>query len=135
MNVVIHDTTAKYLGDFIKHPHHALLVIGPDGIGKTTLAQIIAGQLLGTHQLEHYPYYLFLQPAETGTVSIETVRTMQKFLQLKTTGKGTIRRIICLEHADGLTQEAQNALLKLLEEPPADTVIILTAQSKRRLLP
>ena len=111
--------------------------MGPDGIGKSTLAAWLASQLLGLneHQLAQHPYYLLLKPAENGTVSIETVRSIQKFLQLKTTGASPIRRIVCLEHADGLTQEAQNALLKLLEEPPADTVIMLTVHSKRSLLP
>jgi DNA polymerase-3 subunit delta' len=42
---------------------------------------------------------------------------------------------VLIEHAQGLTTEAQNAYLKLLEEPPADTIMILTADSPRSLLP
>ncbi len=137
MSLVIHATTAKHLEDMAANPHHALLLVGANGIGKTALATKLVMQLLTLNEekLASYPYYLLVQPAETGTLSIDAVRNIQKFLQLKTTGTGTIRRIVCVEHADGLTQEAQNALLKVLEEPPADTIIILTAESKRALLP
>lgn len=137
MNLVVHAATAQHLADLAAAPHHALLLAGPDGAGKSAVANQLAAQLLGlpADKLAAHPYYLCLQPGDTGTISIDTVRDMQKFLQLKTTGQGTIRRIICLEHADGLTTEAQNALLKLLEEPPADTVVILTAASKRAMLP
>jgi len=63
------------------------------------------------------------------------VRDLQKFLQLKTIGTNPLRRAVLMEHAQGLTTEAQNAYLKLLEEPPADTVMILTADTPRALLP
>lgn len=137
MNLVIHTTTARHLDDLVANPHHALLLVGPNGIGKAALVTMLAARLLGLTpaKLRGYPYYLFLGPSESGTISIESVREVQKFLQLKTVGKKSTRRVVCIEHADGLTQEAQNALLKLLEEPPADTVIILTAENKRTLLP
>ncbi len=135
--LVIHPSTVRQTKAFVASPHHAMLLIGADGVGKTSIVTRLAAELLAISEdkLAQYPYYLFLEPAETGTVSIEMVRGIQKFLQLKTTGTNPIRRIVCLEHADGLTKEAQNALLKLLEEPPADTVIILAVQSKRALLP
>jgi hypothetical protein len=56
-------------------------------------------------------------------------------VRLKTTGRAAIRRAIIIEHAGTMTTEAQNAFLKLLEEPPADTVIIMTAGNVHDLLP
>lgn len=135
--LVVHPGTVRQIKALVGSPYHALLLIGADGVGKSSIAARLAAQLLAIPEdkLAQYPYYLFLEPTDTGTVSIEMVRSVQKFLQLKTTGTNPVRRIVFIEHADGLTKEAQNALLKLLEEPPADTIIILTAQSKRALLP
>jgi DNA polymerase III subunit delta' len=137
VNITLHDRTQKQLEQFIAAPHHALLLVGPDGIGKTTLAHHITLQMLSLkpEQLASYPYLLHIRTEPGATVSIETVRSINKFLQLKTSGTAAIRRIVIVEHADGLTGEAQNAFLKLLEEPPADTMIILTVQGKRSLLP
>jgi DNA polymerase-3 subunit delta' len=56
-------------------------------------------------------------------------------LQLKTIGRDGIRRVVIVEHAEGLTTEAQNAFLKALEEPPADTLILLTVNNLQGLLP
>jgi len=135
-NLAINPSTQRHLEALAANPPHALLLLGADGVGKGSIASYLASSLLGISpvKLASYPYTTTTQPTN-GTVSINAVRDVQKFLQLKTTGQGHIRRIVCLEHADGMTQEAQNALLKIIEEPPADTVIILTAQHKRALLP
>ncbi|MGH7157946.1 MAG: AAA family ATPase [Candidatus Saccharimonadales bacterium] len=134
--LVVHATTKQHLDRAAQNPAHALLLLGADGVGKGGLAGMLASALLGVtaDKLYSYPYFKTVE-ATNGTISIDAVRDVQKSLQLKTVGTRPIRRIICIEHADGLTHEAQNALLKLLEEPPADTVVILTAQHKRALLP
>ena len=87
-----------------------------------------------TDVLTVYPYYKRIHD-DNGTISIEAIRDLQKFLQLKTIGTKPIRRAVVIEHAEALTKEAQNALLKILEEPPADTVLLLTADNQRALLP
>ena len=67
------------------------------------------------------------------TIGIEEVRHIQKNLLLKpTAGKS---KAIIFKNADSLTLQAQNALLKILEEPPNHTIIILHALSKEQLLP
>lgn len=135
--LIIHPRTQEQLRSFVDVPHHAVLLAGPNGIGKTTLATYIARQVLGLQpeQLQHYPYFLLAGSDDSDTISIEEVRRIHAFLRLKTTGTAPIRRVVVVQHADGLTTEAQNAFLKLLEEPPADTLIILTAGSKHELLP
>jgi DNA polymerase-3 subunit delta' len=135
--LIIHQSTREHLKRFLAAPHHAVLLAGPNGIGKTTIAELLAAQLLQIprSKLPTFPYFSLIEATPSGAISIETVRKIQKFLQLKTMGSEAYRRIIIVEHADGLTVEAQNALLKVLEEPPADTAIILTVESKRSLLP
>lgn len=133
--LLLHDQTRANLDRFLAAPRHGLLIIGPHGAGKPTLAQIIIASLLKVPptKLAHQPYFRHLQPSK-GTISIDAVRNIQDFLRLKSPGRQTWRRAILIEDAGSLTTEAQNALLKILEEPPQDTVIILTA-SGRSLLP
>jgi DNA polymerase-3 subunit delta' len=134
--LVLHEATRSQLQHFVASPVHAVLLTGPDGIGKTAIAEAIISALLQLEdgKLAAHPHYTVVSPVN-GTISIEAVRGLQKFLQLKTIGTNALRRAILVEHAGGLTTEAQNAYLKLLEEPPADTIMVLTADSSRALLP
>lgn len=137
-NLILHEATRHQVQQFIARPAHALLLTGPDGIGKTAIAEVLAAMLLqlDVAKLANHPYYKRIAPdGSSSTISIEAIRELQKFLQLKTTGRASLRRAILIEHAQGLTIEAQNAYLKLLEEPPADTLLLLTADSPRALLP
>jgi replication-associated recombination protein RarA len=129
----LHDATRIQLEHFIARPTHALLLAGPSGVGKTAIAESLATAIVGAPIASH-PYHLTIRP-DGASISIEAIRNLQKFLQLKTVGTRPIRRTIIIEYAHTMTTEAQNAFLKLLEEPPADTVIILTAASQRALLP
>jgi hypothetical protein len=67
------------------------------------------------------------------SLGIEDVKNMQKKLFLKPF-RGDKKAVI-LKDAHLLTTEAQNALLKVLEEPPDNTILILTSESKDALLP
>ncbi len=69
----------------------------------------------------------------TQSIGIETVILIQKKLFLKPF-KST-KKLIIIEDAEFLTKQAQNALLKVLEEPPANTIIFLGTQTKEVLLP
>src|SRR5258706_3290004 len=71
--------------------------------------------------------------ATESSVGIEQVRDMQKTLFLKPM-KGK-EKIVVIENAENLTIEAQNALLKVLEEPPSNTFIFLSADSQEKFLP
>jgi len=135
-HLVLHDTTRALLERFIAKPTHAVLVTGPNGIGKQAVAEALTAAILGItpERLMSYPQYLLVQPDGTS-ISIETIRGLQKFLQLRTTGSQTFRRAVIIDGAQALTTEAQNAFLKILEEPPVDTLLVLTANSPRALLP
>lgn len=132
--MLLHSATQKALNDFIAQPSHALLITGPEGSGKGSVAQFVASELLGTDvsKLDAHPRVLWLHDQ---AISIEDIRAAQKLMQLKVPGSKAIRRAIIAEQAQTMSNEAQNAFLKLLEEPPADTVIILTASSTEHLLP
>ena len=135
--LVLEPKTAAKLLAFASNPTHALIIFGAQGAGKLSVAQNLITEILGLKcgsELEKYPYFKVVSP-EKSTISIESIRELQKFFQLKTLGVGKLRRAVIVEDAHSLTTEAQNAFLKLLEEPPADTIIILTCSDKQKLLP
>jgi len=136
MSLVIHPTTNSQYERIIKNPPHGLLINGADGVGKTAIAQRLLAEILDVSidKLITCPYYLQIT-AMANTISIDTVREIKHFFELKTIGAQTIRRGILIEHAESLTIEAQNALLKTIEEPPADSIIILTVGHEQLLLP
>ena len=66
-------------------------------------------------------------------IGIEDVRNFQKKIILKPIKSKT--KAVILDGSNGITMEAQNALLKILEEPPANTIIYITCPNKELLLP
>ena len=131
---ILNQRTAKDLEIFLSDPKPSLLLIGSNGIGKTTIANYLVENVLGKKNLRQGIDFLLMSP-EDNTISIDSVRHIMKFIKLKTTGNRGYRRAIVIEHSEKMSNEAQNALLKLLEEPPLDTFIVLTVNSKSSLLP
>jgi DNA polymerase-3 subunit delta' len=136
-NLVLHVKTLNDVTRFSSRPTHALLLVAPSGSGKLSLARHIASQILkiSLEEFSNYPYALTISPQDGRAISIDAIRELQHFTTLKIPGEQTISRVVIIESADLLTLEAQNALLKTLEEPPADTVFILTAGGVDSLLP
>lgn len=136
-DLVLNQYTKDQLGRYCARPAHGLLLSGSDGVGKATLASMIVAVLLDVDRakLNDSPQYVRIAPDDKGTISIDAIRKLQQFTRLKAPGTRTIRRAIIIEDAAALTTEAQNALLKMLEEPPEDTVLILTCSDTALLLP
>jgi len=135
-DLILHPQTKLAVNRFISKPSHAILLEGAEGAGKGALATHITAEILkvDTTKIISYPFFRHLGP-NNNAISIDAIRDVQRFMRLKTLGDQLIRRILIIEQADRLTIEAQNALLKLLEEPPMDTIIILTTVSAVTLLP
>ena len=137
--LLLNPRTKKQVEAFAKTPSHAVLVIGPTGSGKLTLSQNIAAVLLGfpsTRELQKYAFYTHIKrPEGKQDIPIDFVRKITKLLKLKVPGEKAIRRIVIIEDAQDLNEEAQSAMLKMLEEPAPDCVFILTASSTQSLLP
>lgn len=137
--LLLHETTRLQIEAFTNNPSHALLITGEAGSGKGQLAKSLASILLSCDsepQLQNYPYFTYLKrPEGKQDISIDSIRGLNKLLKLKAPGNREIRRVILIEDAQDLNEEASNALLKMLEEPAADCVFILTAISSHDLLP
>ncbi len=133
--ILMHQQTKQQVSDFLSSPGHTLIIEGAAGSGKHKLSDYMAARLLDIEddQLTK-AHFLRVEPVN-NTISIDVIRQAQQFMKLKTVGIKPVRRILIVESAESLTVEAQNAFLKLLEEPPTDTVIVLTSTNSSNLLP
>lgn len=116
---------------------HAYLFFGPKGTGKQNLANVFAAKILGldpkTELLEtllRHPDYLVFDCLQDS--SAESVREFVGKMVLKPFFAQ--RKFALLANIDLLNPHGANALLKTLEEPPENTVIVLTADT-RKVLP
>ncbi|MFN3751772.1 MAG: DNA polymerase III subunit delta' [Thiobacillus sp.] len=140
-------------------PAQALLLAGPRGVGKGELARAWAQALLceaavadgacgacpACHWFETggHPDFLHVTLQEKTTkegetrmataIEVDQARAAVDFVQLSTYRAG--RRVVLVDPADSLNVAAANALLKVLEEPPLNTVFVLVSDQPRRLLP
>jgi DNA polymerase-3 subunit delta' len=135
--LLLHEHTREAIKRFMAHPGHALLLVAPPGAGKATVADYLASKLLGVPQsaLANHPYFKSVQRAAGKSISISEVRDIIHFMTLRAAGSGSTTRVVVIEDAHSMTTQAQNALLKTIEEPPAGTVLILTAPDELSVLP
>ena len=135
------------------HMHHAWFLTGPPGIGKATLAYRLARRLFaGPGRPAHDPALpLFRRVAEgshadlltierewddkrkrlRAEIVVDTVRAAPSFLHLTPAEGGW--RVVVIDGAEAMNRNAANALLKVLEEPPARAVLLLTCNAPGRL--
>ena len=135
--------------------HHAWMLTGPQGIGKATLALQLACFVLerGRLPLEHchtgraasqirsgaHPAFrrIAREVQDNGKlrkeITVEPVRSLTPFLGLSAADGGW--RVILIDALEDMNRTAANALLKMLEEPPGQTLFIGTSHAPGRLLP
>lgn len=122
----------KYLTNSIKSNmvSHAYMFEGPNGIGKNTMARELAAILLEMENLFNSPDYIEIKP-DGNSIKIAQIRKLQSDILVKPYKS---YKIYVIDEAQKMTVEAQNALLKTLEEPPKYAIIILITNNKESLL-
>lgn len=135
-NLLLHPQTRSNTESFLSTPSHALMIVGPPGSGKSALARFIASMLLqvSSEQIDSHAYFMHItKPEDKQEIPIDRIRQTIRATRLKMPeGK---HRVIFIEEAQNLSPEAQNALLKILEEPARQTSFILTSPSDKGVLP
>lgn len=132
MSIIINSQTRRLIDNYLKQPGQSLGLFAPVGSGKLFLASYIAEQLLAESDTQDIH---IVRPIEKDSITIEQIRELHPLLKQKSSKSQIVARVVIVENADKMTVQAQNALLKKLEEPPSGVVIILTASDKTRLLP
>lgn len=117
------------------------LFCGPEAVGKFLTAKEFAEKLTGWQNETVNPNLLIIEPEveekdgifKTKEIKLEAIKRLQKEFSLTSFSKNY--RIAIIRNAQKLNLSAQNALLKILEEPPENTTIILVAEDTKELLP
>lgn len=128
---------------------HALLIEGPAGAGKRTLARLLAQAAVCAASGGARPCGVCAacRKAAAGehpdvelrggdgarSLSVDVVRDLREAAYVLP--NEAPRRVVILAGADTMTVQAQNALLKILEEPPATLLFVLTCENRALLLP
>lgn len=159
-----HEAVAEFLAGSYRsgHLHHALLLEGPEGIGKATLAYRFAYHILthadagqapaslddpdldspvlrqlaggASHNLLHLSRPLDVKTGRVrSAITVDEVRRAGHFLS-QTSGTGGWR-IVIIDPADDMNRSAANAILKILEEPPKKTLFLVLSHAPGKLLP
>ncbi len=120
---------------------HAVLLAGPPGVGKRAAAAWLASRKLGidTEPLPQYPYsrpahadlHWVSPPEDKVSILIDQIRTLvNEFSLTSYSGRG---KVAVIEPANSMTHSAANSLLKTLEEPRGDALLVLVADRSDRL--
>lgn len=138
----------KALQDMLrdKSIFHAVVFEGSEGLGKMTLASIFASGILceGKNNRPckvcpsckkflsgNHPDYFLIRP-EKDSIGVDRIRLMQEQLYIKPLASE--RKVYVIDEANKMTSQAQNCLLKTLEEPPPRVHIIMCTSNQNSLL-
>ena len=131
-DIIGQDFAKKYMTNSIKNNkvNHAYMFDGIDGIGKNKFAQEFAKVLLDVENISSSPDYINIKP-DGNSIKIAQVRNLQEDIIVKPHKN---YKIYVINKAEKMTVEAQNAILKTLEEPPQYAIMILITNNKEALL-
>ncbi len=136
----------KKIGEVVGHEHittalshalqngtlsHAYLFTGPRGIGKTTIARILAHEINGLPYEDDSMHLDIIEIDAASNRRIDEIRDLRDKVNLAPTSAKY--KVYIIDEVHMLTREAFNALLKTLEEPPAHVVFILATTEMHKL--
>src|SRR3954470_16929335 len=107
---------------------HAYLISGPAGSGKRTLAARLTNLVNGTEEKDVFTarareVYVAEPESKSRRIVTEQVRALEHALQMRSANDR--RKVAIIADADRLQPQAANAFLKTLEEPPANSLLLL----------
>jgi DNA polymerase-3 subunit delta' len=149
MPIIGHETIIADIKDLNERGRlgHGYIFFGPSMVGKRTVATALGHYLekgifepireegiLQETKLIDMSFMKALDPDASGeSIGIDAVREIKNFLWQKP--NASTRRTLIIDNAELLTTEAQNALLKITEEPPVSSLLILITSDIESILP
>lgn len=127
---LINPASELTLALLMKDLPQALLLTGPVGVGLSTIAKFVASEV-GNITLTVLPEKDEKVDIEKGVISVVSIRRLYTQTRSIQTGK----LIIVIDYAERMGHQAQNAFLKLLEEPGTGIYFILATHTPSKLLP
>lgn len=129
-DILGNDDVKKYLTNCIENKNfsHSYIFSGIKGVGKYTFAKDFAKCILEDSMMQDY-YEL---GPDGKSIKVAQIRELQNVINIKPTFSE--KSVYIIDDADLMTTEAQNSLLKTLEEPPEYAVIILIVHNERSVL-
>jgi len=134
-SIIGHDNIKLQIVNSMKSDrfHHAHIIAGEDGIGKSNMAKAIALKILGKEKDMPYPDIVsFRLEANKKSIGVDEVRNI-----IAETNKKPFegdRKVIIIHEMDKMTEAAQNTLLKTIEEPPHGVYILILCENIESVL-
>lgn len=132
--IIGHKNVLNYLDKSVKNGKvsHSYLFIGPSSIGKFMVARKFAGKLIGKELSSSFAHPDVFTVSQEEKIKIEQIRELGRFLSLSS--YSSKNKVAIVNNIEQFGKEAANALLKTLEEPPPNSVIILIASKPGKVL-
>ena len=127
---IMNPASEKLLHAVVKRMPQSLLLTGETGVGLGTISRYIA-ELCKVTPIVILPEFDEKVDIDKGVIGVDIMRRLYNETRTKTESN----RIIIIDYAERMTQQAQNAFLKLLEEPGKGVHFILVSHSVSKLLP
>lgn len=128
---LINSRTLSLIQSFLRKPAHSLILSGANGSGIDQLCTDITAQILGK---THAHNILDITPESGKSIGVEMIRELKRSLMTSAGKDDRIARVAVVHQAETMTNEAQNSLLKLIEEPSKNTLIVLMTLNTNMLL-
>ena len=134
--IIGNETVQKLLISALAQPASSYLFVGPRHVGKRTIASRFVRELLGLsvddpHWVTH-PDLVVLEPLDGKTqISVEQIRDLRERVSLRPSRAPRV--VIYVPLADRLNESGSNALLKIVEEPPAGAVFVFVTEDLSRI--
>lgn len=119
--------TKQLLDGFIRRPNSSLLLVGTKAQGVEACVAYVKEKLLKDEDKNNF---LTFGDKDDKNTSVEEIRDFKSSITTKVGSKNPVARIAYIKGIQNASKEAQNALLKVLEEPVAKTVIILQSDDR-----
>ncbi|MCX6781483.1 MAG: AAA family ATPase [Candidatus Magasanikbacteria bacterium] len=140
MQIIGHERVRNFLSSITADNFpHTLLITGPAGVGKTTVALAAAAALIGCDatRAETHPNIIRVTAGEDpkthtprAAIPVAAIRELRSLFHIHHSEP----RIILIERAEELQQESSNALLKVMEEPNTQIYFMILARSDEAVL-